>query len=98
RVADGASQLNLGQIVSVKAGNVVFIRGGNALLRLNHFEIVGYTCGKTISPLEQRLIRQIDRTFCKLQLLVGSGKVVQRSTKSELDSATQILKLLSILP
>ena len=50
------------------------------------------------SRLEQRLIRQIDRTLCNLHLLVGSGKVEQRSTNFVLDSATQIIQLLAILP
>src|SRR5215469_4903679 len=77
RIADGAGQFNLRQVVGVKTGNIAFVGAGDRFLGLDHFEVVGHAGGKAVLGLSQGLLGQIDVAACDGHL-IGCGLQVEQ--------------------
>ena len=59
-ISDGIRELYFCQVVSVEALNITVVGGGDGLLRLNHFEVVGNAGAETIARLGEGLFRQTE--------------------------------------
>src|SRR5215472_7361762 len=55
-IANGVSQFDFREIMSIKTLNIAFVRVGNGLLRLHHFEVVGHASRETVLRLRERLL------------------------------------------
>ena len=77
----------------VQALNITLMSAGYGFLRLNHFQIVGNTGGKTILRLVERLVRQIDGTAGNFDLLGSRIQIQQGGANFIVDAAAQIISI-----
>ncbi len=97
-IADGISQFDFREIVSIKTFDVVLVGAGDGLLRLHDFQIICHSGGKAVLRLSERLFRQFDRATSDLDLLSGCVKIEQCGAYLVVNLAAEVAQLRTNLP
>ena len=79
--------------MSIKTLNITFMRAGDRFLRLNYFQVVGDSGGKSILRLLERFLGQFNRTARHLHLLRSSVQIEQGGANFIINSAAKISEL-----
>ena len=97
RIAHGSHQFDLGEVVSVEAGNIAFVSRSHAFLGLDDFQVVGHSRGKAVTGLDKSLLRQVHGAERDLYLLVGCHDIQQSRTNLVFYLAAQVFQLGAVL-
>ncbi len=98
RIADCSPQFDLGRVVSVKTRNQRLVRAGDRLLRLDHFDVVRHTGGKTVASLDQCLIGQIDGVARDFNLVRRRLHIQEGVPDVLINLRSQVVRQLATLP
>ena len=82
----------------VQARNVALIGSRHRFLRLDDFQIIRHARRETVFGLIERLLRQVDRTASRLDLIGRGCQIKQRAPHLEVNPSPQILYLGPGLP
>src|SRR6202789_1893875 len=80
RETDGSRQGNFCDVVAVEAGDICVVGVREGLLRLNHFDVVGYPRRETIARLLQGLSSEPDRILLNRNFLGGILQIEESVT------------------